>query len=409
MGTPHFEPTRIWDTLPSGRFAKGTPMEIITRTATPLVRFLPAALLALAAGCATAPPPQPQPQPLPEPVEPVAVAVVVEPVPLRPDYPERYVVKKGDTLWDISAMFLRDPWRWPEVWQNNPQIDNPHLIYPGDILTLVYIEGRPVIQVQRPVPGAPPGIGRAGYPTVKLSPQVRVESLERAIPTIPAQAIRPFLSRPRVVSNGELEAAPYIVSTADEHLIAGTGNSIYVRRLTDPAGGDFVVVRRGQAYRNPLDPEEILGYEAIHVADARLQQMGDPATLLVTAANREVLNADRLIPAESDEVYQNFLPRAPAEKVEGHILAVLDGVSQIGQYQSVVLDLGRQEALEAGHVLAVYQAGEEVRDPITGERVKLPPIRAGIIMVYRVFERVSYALVMEATRAMHVRDRVTTP
>ena len=361
--------------------------------------LLPMVLTAAIAGCASAPPQPtaaPQPQPVaPPPAAPKAAAPA--PVVLKPDYPEKYVVKKGDTLWDIAAHFLRDPWLWPELWQNNPQVKNPHLIYPGDILTLVYIEGKPTLQVQR------------GQPAVRLSPKARVEELKQAVPTIPIDAIRPFLTRPRVVTENELDAAPYILSSAGEHLIAGAGNRVYVRGIKRDDISRYAVVRAGQVYRNPGDPSDILGYEAIHVGDAQLQRRGDPATLLLTKSNREVLNGDRLLPAEPQPFKANFMPRSPEQKVSGRIIAVQDGVSQIGQYQVVVLNLGQRQQLRPGDVLAVYQTGPVVEDRIAGDSVKLPNERAGTLMVFRTFERVSYALVMESTRAMHVLDTVRNP
>lgn len=365
--------------------------------------LLPAAVAALLHGCASTPtePVEPAREPAPV-VEQTAPAPKVPPQPLilKPDYPERYVVQKGDTLWDISEKFLRDPWRWPELWQQNTYIDNPHLIYPGDVLSLIYIDGRPTLQVQRTEPVRP---------TVRLSPKVRVEELDRAIPTIPIDAIRPFLQRPRVVGEEELEAAPYILSTADEHLIAATGNRIYVRGVEDTRAADYVVVRKGQVYRNPDDPDEVLGYEAIHVADARVLQFGDPATMVLSDSRREALNGDRLLPGSEERITTNFVPHAPNADVSGRIVAVVDGVSQIGQYQVVAVNLGLRDGIEAGHVLSVFQQGPTVTDPVTGDKLALPDERAGVLMIFRPFEKMSYALIMDATRPMHVLDRVSKP
>ena len=369
----------------------------------PTVRLLPALALALLAGCASAPPPTaPEPvQPAPQ-VEP-PVKPAPKPVEVRPDYPARYVVKKGDTLWDISARFLKSPWRWPEVWQNNPQIANPHLIYPGDILTLIYIDGKPVIQLQR---------GEPARQTVKLAPKVRVESLKLAVPTIPLDAIRPFLKRPRVTTQAELDAAPYIVASAGDHLIAASGNRIYAKGIKENGTYNYVVVRPGDVYRNPDNPDDILGYEAIHIADAKVVRFGQPATLELSNSNQEALNGDRLLPAGADQFEQNFFPRSPTNQVTGRIIAVPGGVSQIGQYQVVAINLGKQQAMRVGDVLAVYQNGETVRDPLKegdDNMIKLPDEYAGLLMVFRVFDRVSYGLVMTAVRPMHVMDRLTNP
>lgn len=365
------------------------------KTSSRLPALLPLVLAAAIAGCAQQPP-------APEAVAPEpAVAPAPAPVMLKPDYPERYVVQRGDTLWDISAQFLKDPWRWPELWQNNPQVRNPHLIYPGDLLTLIYIDGKPVLQVQR-------GAAIAQLPELRLSPKVRIETLEQAIPTIPLDAILPFISRPQVVTEAELEAAPYIVASADEHLMAGAGSRVYVRGISEPAA-NYTVIRRGRPYIDPDDDDELLGYEAIHVADAQMQRFDEPATLLLVASKREALNGDRLLPSGDNGFDNSFNPRAPKQPVTGKIISVVDGVSQIGQYQVVALNRGLRDGLETGHVLAVYTKGAAVRDPVNGENVVLPDERAGVLMVFRPFARMSYALVMSATRAMHVFDRVTNP
>jgi hypothetical protein len=367
------------------------------KTSSRLSALLPFALAAAVAGCAQQPA-----APAPEVVAPEPV-VAQEPAPivLKPDYPERYVVQRGDTLWDISANFLKDPWRWPELWQNNPQVRNPHLIYPGDVLTLIYIDGRPVLQVQR-------GAARDQLPELRLSPKVRIETLEQAIPTIPLASILPFISRPQMVTEEELEMAPYIVSSADEHLMSGAGNRVYARGFNEPAA-NYTVIRRGRPYIDPDNDDELLGYEAIHVADAKMQRYGEPATLLLVASKREALNGDRLLPSGENGFDSSFNPRAPGQPITGKIISVVDGVTQIGQYQVVALNRGLRDGIETGHVLAVYTKGQPVRDPITGEDVVLPDERAGVLMVFRPFERMSYALVMSATRAMHVYDRVSNP
>lgn len=382
-----------------------------------------ALLIALLAGCASAPPPQPpEPaasQPAPEVAEPQPVAEP-EPIVVRPDHPREYVVVKGDTLWDIAARFLRDPWLWPEVWQNNPQVENPHLIYPGDILRLVYIDGRPAIQVQRGgvvstgEPGAPGRIREISPPppgleTVKLSPRVREEPLDRAVPTIPMDAIKSFLGRSRVVSREQLEDAPYVLTSLDEHLIAGgRGQRLFVRGLDTTEFARYAIVRRGEPYYDP-QTDRLLGYEAVFLAEARVLSFGDPATMEIEVSRREVLNGDILLPMDETLIDRTFMPRAPEEKVEGQIIAVVDGVNRVSQYQVVTLNLGMQDDVEAGHVLAVYQAGQEVRDPVTGEDVLLPRQRAGTVMIFRVFDNLSYALVMDATRAIHLYDVVTNP
>lgn len=331
-------------------------------------------------------------------------AALADSVTLRPGHPDRYVVVKGDTLWGISARFLRDPWLWPEVWSVNPQIRNPHLIYPGDVITLAYVNGKPQLRLRRTA-GT-----RGGMKTVVLKPSVHREPLPQAIPTIPLDAVRPFLTRSGVVSRGELADAPYVVDIAGEHLAGADGNRIYVRRL-DSTHHRFAVVREGDAFRNP-HTGKILGYAAIHLADADLVRSGHPATLRLSHVNQEVLIGDRLIPLPASRFPVNFFPHAPKHPVDGQIISVFHGVSEIGQNQVVVLDVGKKQGIRAGDVLAVYRAGRRIRDTVEGGiggTVRLPAERSGIVMVFRPFQRVSYALVMSATRAIHLDDSVRNP
>lgn len=340
------------------------------------------------------------------------------------NYPERYVVVKGDTLWDISKRFLNDPWLWPSVWHINPSIRNPHLIYPGDIIVMYVVDGKPYITLDGQAGVIPVHVTssqkpkmlepvKAGLKVVKLSPSSRVSGIHKAISTIPMNAIRPFLDRPRVVTEDQLEGAPYIVSSYEGHLISGTGNRVYARNLTKPLSG-YNIVRPGIEY---VDPEtgDVLGYEAIYLADARFVKVGkdedEPATLVVTKALREVLNNDVLIPHEEREQMFQFTPRSPETKVKGQIMAVFNGVSQIGQHMVVVLNRGEKDGLAPGHVLAVLQKGATVNDSRKWifSRVDLPDERAGIMMVFKTYKNLSYALIMEANRAMHIHDRFENP
>lgn len=362
-------------------------------------------------GCASSPPaPKPQPEmaaPEPAPVvEPApAPMVVAKPVAIKPDFPDRYVVKKGDTLWDISKRFLHDPWMWPEVWHINPKIRNPHLIYPGDVIALYYVDGKPYITLEG-AGGIP--VTKPGIKTVKLSPKIHTQSLERAIPTIPREAIAPFLKSARIVTEEDLEKAPYIVSSFEEHLISGAGYKIYARNIKDQNIGAYHVVRPGDVYRDPVT-EKVLGYEAEDVADAHVLRLGDPTTLRVKEARKEVLNGDLLLPFEEHNLEFQFFPRAPSRQVEGQIISVFQGVSMIGQFNVVVLNRGKQEGLEPGHVLAVYQQGARVRDTTAYENVTLPDERAGLLMVFQSSDHVSFAIVMEAINTMGLLDRFTNP
>jgi hypothetical protein len=347
------------------------------------------------------------------------VAVAQDAVELNPDHPTRYIVKRGDTLWDISANFLVEPWRWPEIWQTNPQVENPHLIFPGDELALFYRDGQPVVQISRR--GEPEEVGegvvrrQTGPRTVKLSPRAHALEREDAVPTIPIDAIRPFLARPRVLGEGEFEAAPYVVSAGRENLVASLGMQIFVRGLKPEQGTRFGVFRRGEVYRNPSNPNDILGYEAIHIADAVVEASGDPATVLLLTSTQEVRTGDRLFPVSDDQVVSNFIPRAPDWDVKGQIISVVEGVTQIGENDIVVVNLGSRDGIEQGLVLGIFQSGDRVedlwanKDRLQRTFVELPELRAGTVMVFRPFDRVSYALVMQATRPMHLLDAVKNP
>jgi hypothetical protein len=317
---------------------------------------------------------------------------------LRADHPDQYTVVKGDTLWDISARFLRRPWRWPEIWHVNPQIANPHLIYPGDVLELVYIDGQPQLRLRR---GGP----------LKLSPTVRATPWDGAIPTIPVDAIGPFLTRPYVLERDQLDAAPYIVDFADEHILGGAGQKAYIRRIDESEPEKWEIVRPGGPYKD-AETGEILGYEAVYIGSSQLQRTGDPATVFINSTELEAIIGDRLIPAGEEKATANFTPHAPAGPIEGSIISVLNGVSQIGQYNVVVLDRGARDGLDPGTVLRVDQRGELVRDVVTPDSrdtVRLPDEEAGLLMVFRTFDKVSFGLIMHATRPMHVEDRVRNP
>jgi len=325
---------------------------------------------------------------------------------LNPSHPDRYTVVEGDTLWDIAGRFLQNPWRWPDVWHVNPHVKNPHLIYPGDEIILTYDKnGDPVLSVQK-----------RGRPTVKLSPGVRSTRLDRAIPTIPLDAIQQFLSKPLVVSEKDLAGSAYVVQTADEHVVSGAGDRLYVRGIKEEGKSRFSIFRPGgQYYRYSTlndDEPEVLGFEALYVGEGTIAEFGDPSTILITSTERESVAGDRLLPLAEDDIDEHFMPHAPKADIEAAIISVVDGVLQIGQHQIVVIDNGTKDQVDVGTVLAVYRRGETVFDNVTEERgdtVKLPDERAGTIMVFRSFEKVSFALVMEATRSMHLWDAVRNP
>jgi LysM domain-containing protein len=326
---------------------------------------------------------------------------------LNPRHPDSYVVQRGDTLWDIASMFLRDPWYWPEIWQINPQVENPHLIFPGDTLRLAYLDdGRPVVNVER----GPLVTDTGGGGVERLSPRVRSTPLDEAIQTIPYETIAAFLSRPRFIEKREIDDLPYIVAHR-EGLIGSAGRDVYVRGVEEqPVGSVFNVVELGGAFVDP-DTHDTLGYQGIYVGQGRLDRTGDPGTLRMLETEREAIVGNYLV-GEEDVHPANFIPHSPETEVHGQIISVMSGVSLIGQYAVVVINRGSEAGLEPGHVLRAYQTGRTVRDTqhgLVGQKVRLPDEPAGTMMVFRTAERLSYALVMEATSPLAVLDTVRNP
>ncbi|MBM4201005.1 MAG: LysM peptidoglycan-binding domain-containing protein [Gammaproteobacteria bacterium] len=318
-------------------------------------------------------------------------------VELAPAAPEYYRVVEGDTVWDVASRFLAHPWEWPAVWRRNPALADPDLIYPGDVLELTERYGEPRIRI-------------ATVSEVRLQPRIRVATPKRAIPTILIETIRPFLSSPRPLTEDEKDAGPFIVALPDRRIAGGAQDWIYVRALPPDPGRDFTVFRVGQPLTDG-ETGETLGYEGIFVADAVFVAPGDPATLELLRNEREAVIGDRVLSRNAGESGLYVHPHAMAHALRGHIIGVLDGVSQIGQYQVVTLDRGTRDGIESGHVFEIVQKGIELRDPYGGfgTRVFSPEQAAGELLVFRVFERISYALILRASRPVHVLDLIQTP
>jgi hypothetical protein len=376
---------------------------------------------------------------------------------LAEDAPSEYTVVKGDTLWGISGRFLKDPWKWPLIWQmNQEQIKNPHLIYPGDVIKL----DREALRLSL----ASGGMGGAGgmggteaqavANVVKLDPRVRVEPLQAAVPSIPGSVIGPFLSQPLVVEANALELAPKVLATQEARVIVGAGDIAYVDRLGSNDGVNWQVFRQGEPLHDP-ETGEILGYEAKYVGDARVRRFGNPTTIEIVKTRAEINRGDRLAPAR-EAAYPSYVPHAPDKPIKGSIMSVDGGVAEFGQFSVITINRGARDGVEVGHVLASYHRGAVlnssghetawtgpswmrgwfsgmetkpvpvVPDPpappqppaepgkvvgtaYTSGPLTLPDERNGLIFVFRVFDKLSYALVMRSTSPIYVGDIVQTP
>jgi len=333
-----------------------------------------------------------------------AMADVVQ---LAEGHPERYTVVKGDTLWDISGKFLSQPWKWPELWQLNSQIKNPHLIYPGDKIALVYIEGKPQLQLSR---GSAASRTSTSGGTIKLSPTVRRIPEAQAIQTIPLEAINSFLLSNRIVDSPEqFNKRPYVVAGRSERVISGTGDRIYVRGHLEQDTPTFGIFRQGKRYIDP-QTKEVLGINADDVGSAQvLTEEGDVATVAITRSSQEVRLGDRLLPSEERAISSTFFPSEPASEISGLILDVPRGVSKIGAMDVVTLNKGIRDGLVVGNVLAVYKTGETVHDRVNGQNVKIPDERAGLLMVFRTYDKLSYGIVLSSNQQLSVLDKVRNP
>jgi hypothetical protein len=301
-------------------------------------------------------------------------------------------------------MFLKDPWLWPEVWIINPEVQNPHLIYPGDTLALAYgANGAPQIRL-------------TGGGAARLNPRLRSSPLDGAIPTLPYSAIAAFLSRPTVLTKDQIRKAPSVLAFREKHLIGGATNDIYVRDLNAPVSSRFSVVHVGDAIRDP-ETGDVLGYEGIYTATASVLTTTNPSKAVLSDSARETLEGDKLLVADT-EAPLNFILSTPPENLKGRIISVVDGTELIGQYQVVVINRGSRHGVVAGNVMAIDQAGEVVRDRGDssfgakigfGKKVQLPEERAGTLLVFRTFDRLSYGLVVGASSEIHVADVVRNP
>jgi hypothetical protein len=341
---------------------------------------------------------------------------------IKDSAPGRYTVVKGDTLWDISGRYLKSPWRWPEIWQANQQISNPHWIYPGDVLVLCQIKDKKIVAMDQgngcaDIPGATPvGTASGSSPAItgsgrdfKLHPQVRSESLSIAIPAIPLSAIRAFLNNSRVVDADTLQKAPYVVAGADDHVVAGAGDKVYARGKGLQMN-NYGIYRGGVRYTD-LDTGEVLGYEATAVGSGKVIAIdaGVGTVSVLGTEGEEVLIEDKLLPNEQRNVQPIFSPRNPDHVKKGRLLRVFGSIGSAAVNSVVVLSRGERDGVKQGDTFAVYKHGAVIHDRVADEAVRLPSEREGLAMVFRTFDKVSYALVLKASNPISVGDDIVPP
>ena len=324
-----------------------------------------------------------------------AWAEATKPLELAPGAPDRHTVVPGDTLWGISGKFIKDPYRWPELWRlNAEQVKNPHRIYPGQVLVLDKSGDQPQLMLE----------------TVRLAPKQYDTALTQEIPAIPQNVIAPFLAKPLVIEANALDGAPRIVALEHDRLLVGTGSKIYVTGLGDAKTGTiYQIYRPGKALADPAN-KEVLGHEAIFLGNAKVVRKGEPAVLQIGSAIAEIGKGDHLVPSAPVDLV-GYVPHAPKQAIDGRIMSIFGALTQGGPRSVVTLSRGSKDGLETGHVLALYQAGREVTDRFKGKKqdFKLPDERYGLVFVFRTFDRISYALVMDAAQEVEIGDPVRTP
>jgi len=314
---------------------------------------------------------------------------------LADSFPDRYTVVEGDNLWDISGKFLRDPWRWPEVWQGNPQVENPDLIYPGDVLVMTFVDGRPVLKSLR-------------RETVKLSPTARGTRYD-AIPVVDPAAISAYINSPLVTDENELKNAGYVVNGFDNRLVMGKYDQFYARNILDTEADMYRVFRQGRHFIDPVSGES-LGWEAVHLGDANMLKAGDPSRLSLTVAYEDVNLRDRLRPIYDEEALPFFFPKAPDnDGVRGVILETPNRATELGALSVVAISLGEREGIQMGDVLRIKSQSVAKEDPVTGEQYRIPEEKVGLGLVFRTFEKVSYMLITDTGRQSRPGDIVVSP
>ena len=346
-----------------------------------MVRIISALILAVTAVCASA----------------------AEPLKLVDNPPDRHVVVRGDTLWGISGKFLKEPWRWPEIWNmNREEIKNPHLIYPGQVVYLDRSGKTPRLRLGKPV--------KSGSGTVKLQPHVYSDPVQQAIPSIPPNQIEPFLSQPLVVEQGELDTVPRIVAGPEYRGMMGNGDQAFATAIPDASVVRWNVFRPGKPLIDP-DTGNTIGYEAFFLGNANLVQPGEPAALQITVAKEEIMRGDRLIPAPPVNII-SYVPHRPDHEVAARVMTIYGGVNEGGRASIVSLNRGKNDGLEVGHVLALFRnriASAIDQDTMRRVDTPIPEERYALVFVFRVFNGVAYALVLESSKPVTIGDYARNP
>ncbi len=353
---------------------------------------------------------------------PAPAANAATPVVVNPDHPTSYTVQPGDTLWGIAEKFLENPWEWPAVWHINEQVANPHQISPGDVLRLTWKDGRPSLAIDSSPAGADSvaGIGSAQSitevmpdgKTVKLRPRIRESAVASAIPAIPLKNIEAFLVDSRVMTLDELDKAPYIVAGSEKRIVMGRGDTIYARSRAEPWSENFPeygVYRAGGAY---VDPQtgEVLGQEARKIGSTSILAVDkNIATMRVLESASDLRVDDKLLFNDQRTIQSIFYPQPAPEGIEGEIIHIFGTIGFGARNDVVVINRGTREKIAVGQVFSIMQTGEVVRDRVAGDAVKLPPINAGLMIVFRTFDKVSYGLIMKSTRQIAKGDGVRSP
>lgn len=336
-----------------------------------------------------------------------SLSVRADTLQLQQDAPDRYVVVKGDTLWDISGRFLKTPWRWPEIWRlNQEEIKNPHWIYPGDVIVLDRdAAGNPQLRL----------LQQTDLSTSRVGPRARITPLNKiAIPALPLSVVGPFLAKPLVIDEGQLAKSPRLVAGPDSRVMMSTGDKVYavgLDKLGAAAGSRWQIYRPGKVLPDPesKDGKGILGVEAVYIGDVEVLRVDDVSTLKVSAAVQEILIGDRLVAATEGDPH-SYIPHAPKSQVRGTVISSFNGVDESGQYYIVTINRGTKNGLERGHVLQVYRQGRVVAKESKDEATRVTPAEQyADLMLFRVFDRVSYGLIMRSNDSVHIGDEVREP